>query len=149
MARLVVAGAILAAAALALILVSGSDEPEPSGSSGAPDDCIARWNDDPGAVQLGVHAYRGHDYSAVQVIAGSQRLTGDPNDPSNYTCTIVFPAASLDPEPEAAAMVLIAPSWNPLSSLGGVRDERLAELQATALSSENAALNPDGTIAGL
>ncbi len=149
MGRLVAVGAIVAAAAFALILISGSDEPEPSAGSGAATDCIARWNDDPLALQTGVHAYRGHEYSAVQVISGSQRQGGDPNDPANYTCTIVFPAASPDPEPEAAAMVLIPPSWNPLSSLGGVRNERLGELQAIALTSENAALNPDGTIAGL
>ncbi len=93
---------------------------------------------------FGQHQATAHRYSAIQVL----RL-GDDGGPveggEDGNCAVVFAATTLDPEPGAAAQILLK-KWEPLSGVPGVKSERLGQLQSEALQAANATLNSDGTL---
>jgi hypothetical protein len=74
-------------------------------------------------------------------VVGVIFLMGD-----SSACAVVFPAASLDPEPVAAAQTYFGGDWIALSRLPAITDGRLAELQAGAVSHNNAVLREDGLL---
>ncbi len=145
-ARLIFAGVLIAAlacAALLIPLLAGGDEEvavEPADPA-----CITAWNDERLTVLFGQHQFTAHRYSAIQVL----RL-GDGGGPvadgEEGNCAVVFAATTLDPEPGAAAQILLGKKWEPLSEVPGVKPERLGELQSEALDGANATLTAEGTL---
>jgi hypothetical protein len=136
----VLAAGLLAAAAVVAIGSAGGDPgvPEPDA------ECLELWNSDPLALAYGVHNFKSHDYYRVEVL----RLEGDGRAaaPGEGACAVVFAASTLDAEPIAAAQILIAGSWTPLSEVTSVSDERLAELQSDAVGGSNATLEETGAL---
>jgi hypothetical protein len=104
--------------------------------------CVSLWNGDRRATLYGRHNSSSHRYSVAQVLFLDR--DGDPARKGN--CAVVFPAASLDPEPVAAAQVYRKGQWAPLSRLEGMTGAQLGQLQAEAVRHSNAALREDGTL---
>lgn len=137
--------AVAAALALATLvgvvaLASSSSEPP---VAAAPPRCVSLWNSDTKALIVGYHAYHSHSYQEAQVV----RLTDAGEPDRSGSCSVVFPSATLDSEPGAAAKAYRAGRWAPLSQGGQVSAVRLSELQVEALERANATLGPDGTLA--
>jgi hypothetical protein len=138
------AGAVLAAVVAVVALAGGDSGPEEEPLELA---CVERWNADEAALAYGRHNFNFHDYEAARVIrlsvpAGA-RLGGEESP-----CSVVFPSETLDPEREAAGMAFLGGSWTALSSVG-FDDIRLAELQAEAAASPNAAIDRQGRLSEL
>jgi hypothetical protein len=132
-------------AAVAVVAIGGAGSSDDAEVAEAPAECVRAWNDDPAALNYGLHNSVSHAYLEVH----ATRLETDgsqPADPEEGVCAMVFARTSLDPEPGAAAMVLRNREWVPLSSQRGVEADRLAELQSNALELANADLETDGTI---
>jgi hypothetical protein len=143
--RLIVAGALaVGTGALALALsLAGAGEDQPDQPAEA--QCVDDWNSNPQAVAFGSHLYGGHGYTDVQVM----RLGKDGEPPAanqRGRCAIAFASGTPDPEPEAAAQVFDGITWQAVSSLPRGTPERLAALQAEAVSGANATLGADGMI---
>ena len=137
----VLATGLLAAAAVVAIGSAGGEDRDVA----PPDaECLGFWNSDPLALAYGVHNFKSHGYYRVEVL----RLEGDGHAaaPGEGTCAVVFAATTLDSEPSAAAQIFIAGSWNPLSEVTSVSDERLAELQSDAVGGSNATLDETGAL---
>jgi hypothetical protein len=138
------AGAMLATV-VAVVAISGEDGGPESTSLDV--SCVEDWNDDEAALAYGRHNFNFHDYEAARVVhlsvpAGAEQ--GGDESP----CSVIFPSETLDPEPEAAGMAFLGGSWTALSSVG-FDDVRLAELQAEAAASPNAALDVQGRLSAL
>jgi hypothetical protein len=104
--------------------------------------CVSLWNSDRQARRYGRHNFASHRYAGAQVLF----LDREGNPARGGNCAVVFPAASLDPEPVAAAQAYVEDGWVPLSRLEGVTDQRLAQLQAEAIPRNNVILLEDGTL---
>lgn len=135
-----VAGLLLLATLVGVMLLG-------RGSSGktaaaAPPRCVSLWNEDHQALTYGSHSFHGHRYTEAEVLyldrAGNPARQGD--------CAVVFPSATLDPEPFVAIKVYRSGGWRPLSRMKGVSEVRLAELQVEAVEGANVMLGPDGTL---
>jgi hypothetical protein len=148
-ARALVAIGALAAFGLLIGVVvavgAGSGDPE---VAEAPDECVESWNDDPQAVNTGVHNFSSHGYASVQVAYASEDGTEVDSSPvSGGGCVVVFPAQALDPEPVAAAEINLSGEWVPLSATADT--DTLARLQSEAISAANASLLEDGRLSPL
>jgi hypothetical protein len=117
-----------------------------SGAGAAPAECVESWNRLDAATSIGRHSYTGHGYRQTQVRFLSDRGAEVSEDAPEARCAVVFPAETLDPEPNAAAYVRRG-GWVSLGELG-VDTDRLAELQREAVTGSNAGLRPDGTLSG-
>lgn len=137
---------VLAVAVAAAVALGGPGEGR--AFSQAPPRCISAWNEDPAAVSFGLHQSGSHRYREVQVMTlsadGSHQV---PASAPGASCTVVFAAGALDPEPVSAAQVLKRAIWLPLSRLAG--PDRLAALQVRAQAAYNAHVTPEGTLEAL
>ena len=140
-------GTLAALIAAILVIPSLGADDEPAGSA-PPARCVELWNSDPNALSVGRHSLVAHRYSETQVTRisrdGTEVLSGVE---SAGTCTVIFPAASLDPEPQAAAQIYAGGGWRPLSGL--VETQRLSQLQSQALSEANARVGEQGDLSRL
>jgi hypothetical protein len=145
--RLYLAGGttlLLVALVAAVLALTGGETAEHEFTV-APPRCIEGWNGNGPALVAGQHQFSVHNYQEVEVLT----LTPDGSAAvaQGGACAVVFASASLDLEPEAAAMIQRPPAWLPLSDF--VPPERLAELQSAARSSYTGRLAPDGSITPL
>ena len=143
--RLLLAGGLAAALVLAIVLVTvmgGSDEPREFAE--APQQCIDHWNEDPAAIAFGQHQSGSHNYYEVEVLtlSGDGKTEAAPGP--GASCTVIFAASALDPEPISAAQIEKRGAWTPLSRFQDF--DRLAELQAEAQTAYNAQVTPEGTL---
>lgn len=143
-APLIAAGAILLATLVgAVVLLGGSSSSSSYEARAAPARCLSLWNEDPRARAFGAHNSSGHGYELTQVTyvdgAGAPAPSG--------SCAVVFAAASLDPEPFAAARAYRRGRWISLRAATDMTDLRLAELQNAAREDANTILRSDGTLA--
>lgn len=130
---------LLAALVGALLLGRGSSRQT---AAAAPPRCVSLWNEDRRALVYGYHSFHGHRYTEAEVLyldrAGNEARRGG--------CAVVFPSATLDPEPFVAIKVYRGGRWRPLSQAGDVSEVRLSELQAEAVEGANVMLDPDGSL---
>jgi hypothetical protein len=144
--RLIVAGALAVGTAVLVLAISLAGSGEDGPDQPAEVECVDDWNSNPQAVAFGSHLYGVHGYTDVQVM----RLTRDGEPPAanqRGRCAMAFASGTPDPEPEAAAQVFDGTTWQAVSSLPNGTPERLAALQAEAVSDANATLGADGKIA--
>jgi hypothetical protein len=136
--------ACLASIVAVAVLLSGGGG---SSSAPAPQACLKRWNTSADGLRAGQHNFAIHGYLRVQVayISDSGEVAAAPA--TGRDCVIIFAAASLDPEPIAAALTYRRGAWLPLSAF--VDSRRLAQLQSGALESSNGELRGTGRIAAL
>jgi hypothetical protein len=132
---------LLAGVTVAVVLLGG-------GSGGGPVEpppgCVQAWNTDREARAIGKHNLYAHGYRLAEV----QLLdaAGEPADADDGgRCTVVFPARTLDPEPQAAAYSRGTRGWVSLSD-AGVSAITLGELQSEAISDANVDLDRSGTL---
>jgi hypothetical protein len=145
-ARIVVA-ALLAVGLVAGVLVipvllSGSKEAAGPAVAADPK-CLRAWNSDRITRLLGNHLSVAHLYSRVEVTRLDD--SGDPAA-SDGSCAVIFASPRLDPEPGAAAQILIDGKWQPLSDVPAVDSQRLGALQSEALTRANATLDSTGRL---
>jgi hypothetical protein len=135
-----VAGLLLLATLVGVMLLG-------RGSSGktaaaAPPRCVSLWNEDRQALTYGYHSFHGHRYTEAEVLyldqGGHPARQGD--------CAVVFPSATLDPEPFVAIKIHRSGRWQSLSGMRGVSEVRLAELQVEAVEGANVVLGPGGAL---
>jgi hypothetical protein len=139
---------IAAAALLLLVGVTGAVLLLGGGSGGGavrpPPGCVEAWNSDKGARAIGKHNLYAHGYRLAEVqlldAAGEAAEAG-----AGGRCAVVFPARTLDPEPQAAAYSRRARGWVSLSA-SGVSAITLGELQSEAISDANVDLDRSGTL---
>lgn len=140
--RPAIAAALLLALAtvVGVVLVGGGS----SGlkASAAPAGCVSLWNKDTKALVYGYHSFHGHNYRQAEVLY----LDRDGSVADRGDCAVVFPSASLDPEPFVAAKVYRGGRWLSLSEVSQVSAVRVAELQVEAVKGANATLRPDGAL---
>ncbi len=134
------AGLLLLAGLVAAMLLG-------RGSSGQtatapPPRCVSLWNEDRRALVYGSHSFHEHRYTEAEVLYLDQAG----NEARRGSCAVVFPSATLDPEPFVAIKVYRGGRWRPLSQARGVSEVRLAELQAEAVEGANVMLGPDGAL---
>jgi hypothetical protein len=125
----------------AVVLLGGGSG---SGPVKPPPGCVEAWNTDREARTIGKHNLYAHGYRLAEV----QLLdaAGEPADADDGgRCTVVFPARTLDPEPQAAAYAEEARGWVSLSN-SGVPAVTLGELQSEAISDANVDLDRGGTL---
>jgi hypothetical protein len=139
-AAIVVAGLLLLAAVVGVVLFS-KGSPADLGAP-PPGRCLSLWNADPKAIRYGAHNFVSHGYTGAEILF----IDAEGNAARRGSCAVVFPAASLDPEPVAAVKVHRGGAWVPLSKVDGVSTARLAKLQADAISRNNAVLHEDGSL---
>ncbi len=141
-----VAAAVLAAIIAIVVLASGGESEEPVVA--APARCVAAWNSDEAARAYGRHNFNFHRYEGALVTflssAGERVGEGE-----GGLCGVIFPSQALDSEPFAAGQVLDGGAWAPISSLGGVELDRVAELQVTAAGAPNTTLDAQGELTPL
>lgn len=144
--RLVFAGAlaaVLAALVVGIAIIGGSgDSPEPVP---ADPQCVASWNSDQAALQLGRHQFQVHGYERVQVMRLSI-ASGEVEPSDRGACALAFAAEQLDSEASSAAQVLQRGTWGPVSNLESVTPELLGRLQSEAGARANASLAENGAI---
>jgi len=145
--RLVLAGAMLVTGLVVggVLLLGGSGGDD--ASAGAPEECVAAWNQDSVSRGIGSHVGSSHGYTGAWVMHLGEDF--EPSSDDQGDCAVVFPAAQPDPEPFFAAAVLDGERWRALSRATEITAERLGELQREALALGNAQLLPDGSLAGL
>ena len=139
------AGAVLLAGLIAVILLGSSAPSGEGGAAPAPDDCLKAWNSDQQAIDFGRHNSVAHGYSDVEVgymsNGGSPQLSADPGAGE---CAVVFAANQLDPEHLAAGQIQVEGQWVPLSN--SLDPAALAELQSAAVGGANAIVTPQGNL---
>jgi hypothetical protein len=147
-ARLVLAGvlavALVGAVLLVPLLVSGGGK-QAAGAAPADPRCIEAWNSDHITQLLGTHLAIAHLYTRVEVVRLDD--SGGPAASGTGNCAVVFASPRLDPEPGAAAQILLEGKWTPVSGLPGVDSQQLGTLQSEALSRANATLDTHGRLA--
>ena len=137
-----VASAVLIGAVLIFALAgsSGDDIPPPD------PECMSAWNDDPVAIQDGVHAFTGHQYGPTEVLRFDENGKPEPEGSTVGDCGVVFGAGQLDFEPGFSARVYAQRRWAPLAVERQVPIAELEQLQQEALDNANATLLPDGRL---
>jgi hypothetical protein len=138
------AGVVLVAVVVAVALAGGGDEPEPVALDPT---CVEAWNDDEAALAYGRHNFNFHDYDAALVTHLDAAAEEVPSDHDAALCAVIFPSRVLDPEPFAAGEVFQDGAWVPISDLPAIEATRVAELQAAAVESANAAIDGQGRLA--
>jgi hypothetical protein len=132
---------LLAGVTGAVVLLGGGSG---DGPVKPPPGCVEAWNGDRQARAIGTHNLYAHGYRLAEV----QLLdaAGEPADADNGgRCTVVFPARTLDPEPQAAAYSRGTRGWVSLSG-SGVSAITLGELQSEAISDANVDLERNGAL---
>jgi hypothetical protein len=145
-ARRRLAAAVLVAALFCALIVIVVVARSGSGKGAAPSQCVDSWNRDEAASAVGRHSYAAHRYQQAEVRFLTARGAVVEQDAPGALCAVVFPAETLDPEPEAAAYVERG-GWVSLGELR-VSSDRLADLQQEAVTGFNATVRPDGTLSG-
>jgi hypothetical protein len=142
------AAALLAAIVAIVALTGGSGDAEERATGPPPERCVRAWNADQAALAYGRHNFNFHDYEGALVTylddAAREIAPGE-----GGRCAVVFPSQVLDAEPFAAGQVLDGRRWAPISQLPGVELTVVAELQVTAASAPNAALEDSGELGAL
>ena len=134
------AGLLLLACVVGVIFLMGDSSADLG--KPPPERCVSLWNADQRATRYGRHNFNSHRYASAQVLF----LDREGKPARRGACAVVFPAASLDPEPVAAAQTYFDGDWIALSRLPAITDARLAKLQAGAVSHNNAVLREDGLL---
>lgn len=137
------AGLLAGLIAAVLLLAGGSDEPRTV--SAPPAECLRAWNRDEDALAFSRHNATFHEYESAQVgymePGSSAEVSSERGD---GTCVVVFPRASLDPEPFAAGQVLLGRLWAPLDGLMPL--DVIARVQSEAFEGANAQPTPEGSL---
>jgi hypothetical protein len=147
--RLVVSGvlALGVLAGVAVLLLRGGDGSEPAAPAADPE-CVAAWNGDREALELGRHQLGFHGYTRAQVLRVSEE--GAPVEPGeDGLCAVAFAGTTLDSEPGAAARVLDDGYWRALETLPAVTPDRLLEMQIAAQAAPNVQIAEDGRLVPL
>jgi hypothetical protein len=137
-----VAGAVVIGAVV-IVSLSGSGE---SDIPPAPTECMSAWNDNPVAIQDGVHAYTAHQYGPTEVVYLDRDGRPLPVGETSGDCGVIFGAAELDFEPGFSARIYAERRWGPLAIIREVPIAELEGLQQEALDNANATLLPDGRL---
>lgn len=136
-------GGLLAILIVVVVLLAGPDEEEVA--SAPPAECLRAWNRDEDALAFSRHNATFHKYESAQVgymEPGSSATVSSERE--GGACVVVFPRASLDPEPVAAGQLLQGGRWAPLDGLMplGV----VARVQSEAFEGANARPTPEGRL---
>jgi hypothetical protein len=148
--RLVVWGAagLATAALLLVVLLRGGDVTEPAAAPAADPECVAAWNGDSDARELGRHQLGFHGYTHAQVLRVSEK--GIPIEAGDEgPCAVAFAGATLDSEPGAAARVREGRYWRGLETLPEVTSGQLLEMQTDAQAAPNVEIAADGRLVPL
>ena len=128
---------------LAVLLVTGCGDSAGFKKSGQPPprECVKRYNDNPAAIALGLHAYGGgHDSRAAHVF----RITDEQNG-LEESCAVIFAASDSDREYGLLGAVDYPSGWDYTTQLQ-VTPQKRAEIQRLGAEQANVALESDGTL---
>jgi hypothetical protein len=141
--RLAFAASMLVVLGATVVIVTLSGEGDEVGAIAAGDvECLRAWNESPDQIAFGVHQVTGHGYGVARI----QRLDARGAPTEDGRCAIAFAGQALDPEPAAAAQVMVGESWKALSKSPVVSPDRLQELQQDAAENPNVTLTTDGRL---
>jgi hypothetical protein len=138
--------AFLALATLLVIGCGGGGGPGfTKAGPAAPKDCIRRFNSNPAALTLGLHAYDGgHNSRAAHVF----KITDEANG-LDQACAVIFNAADSDREYGIlGAMEFPGLGWDYTTQLDATPNKRAA-IQALGARQANVSLRSDGTLGPL
>lgn len=113
---------------------------EKSGSP-PPRECVKRYNENPAATRLGLHAYApGHESRAAHVF----RITS-PENGLERSCAVIFAARDSDREYGVLGAIDYTGGWDYTTQLSATPAKR-AEIQRLGSEQANVALGSDGTL---
>lgn len=133
---------VLGAVVAGVLLISGADEQ--SGPVAPPGDCVTAWNDDPEALSFGRHNRTFHNYEQARVARISAESV---SETGSGDCVVIFPSASLDPEPFAAGEFRTGGAWRPLSDT--IDLGRVDQIQSEAIGRANVSIGENGDLTAL